>query len=122
MAAHSAMFISFGMKRESKESQIFLRIYKHFYLTICTIAFFFRQKTIKLLKEKYFPGDNLNKSIGKIENEINILRKLEHPLVLKYYEYFLEYDEMSEQGSLAIVTEYCSVCLYIFLILHIFCC
>ena len=106
------MFILFEMAKS-----IFFLYFFYILLKILILIFFFiRQKAIKLLKDKYFPDDSLSKSIGKIENEIKVLRHLDNPLVLKYYEYFLEYDESSEQASLAILTEYCPVG-YSFLIL-----
>lgn len=62
-----------------------------------------------MIKDEYFPDDSLSKSIGSIENDIKILRVLNHPLILKFYEYFLEYDPRTEKSYLAIVTDYCSV-------------
>ena len=37
------------------------------------------------------------------------MRQLDHPNVLKYYDYFLDYDLKNENASVAIVTDFCSV-------------
>ena len=110
--AHTVTFILLTMVESKKILKISTTsIFNQFMIK----SKIFSRKAVKLLKDKYFPENSLSNSIGKIDNEIKVLRELKHDKILKYYEYFVEYIPEAEMLSVAIVTDYCQASLrYLF--------
>jgi serine/threonine protein kinase len=66
------------------------------------------KKAVKILQKvtKYTYGTS---RISSIQTEITAIKKLNHPNLVKYYEYFYDDDVITEKSLVAIVTEFCEV-------------